>query len=270
MDHQRWDMDRRKDVADVHVGEDPAELLVGAWACHEPLEPRPPGDEGLVPRDGGRLEVQVLSRPDLANEPLEEGLLFLGALPVRELRGGDRLRDRRIENQGLRAFGMRRREQHRHRSRASSTEHDPGLDARRIHDRSDVIALELEKGGLLTPVGQAHSTHVEQNQPREPREAFEEASPQRLLPHHLDVRPDTGGIDKVDRTVTDNLVGDRGPIRRLRVVSLREVHTRIVLAMRSHRNRESTSSSRLSCSAVRCWTSEFSPAMGLLRSRSTP
>jgi hypothetical protein len=108
---------------------------------------------------------------------------------------------------------------------------DPGLGPAGVHHSTNVIALELENRRLPASIGQAHPAHVEQDQPREAGEALQEAGPWRVLPHHLDVRPDTGGIDEVDRPVTDDLVGDRGPIRRLRVTSLREVHTRIVLAM---------------------------------------
>ena len=84
VDHQGGDVGRRQDVADVHVREDPPELLEGARACNEPLEPRPPPDETLVGSDGRRLQRQVLPGPNLADEPFEEHPLFFGGLAVRE------------------------------------------------------------------------------------------------------------------------------------------------------------------------------------------
>src|SRR5207245_5445477 len=69
--------------------------------------------------------------------------------------------------------------------------------------------------------------HVEQDQSRELRQTLKEVGPSRLLPHQLDVRPDTARVDEVDRSVADHLVRDGGSIRRLRVAGLGGLHGRI-------------------------------------------
>ena len=165
VEHQGWDMDRGEHVADVHVGEDPPELLVGARARDEPLEPRPPRDEALVGSDRRRLQRQVLPGAHLANEPFEEHPLFFRGLAVRESRRRHRLRDGRVQDEGSRTVRMGRREQHRHRRRTSSTEHDRVRRSGGVHHGADVIALQHEHGGLGPSVGESHTPHVEEDQP---------------------------------------------------------------------------------------------------------
>ena len=220
-------MDRGEHVADVHVGEDPPEFLVGARARDEPLEPRPPRDEALVGSDRRRLQREVLPGAHLANEPFEEHPLFFRGLAVRESRRRHRLRDGRVQDEGSRTVRMGRREQHRHRRRTSSTEHDRVRRSGGVHHGADVIALQLEHGGLGPSVGESHTPHVEEDQPGELRQTLKEVGPSRLLPHQLHVRPDAARVDEVDRTVADHLVRDGGSIRRLRVAGLGDLHGRI-------------------------------------------
>lgn len=112
-------------------------------------------------------------------------------------------------------------EQHRHGGGAGSTEHDRALGIGSVHHGADIVALQLEHRRLRTAVREPDPAHVEQDQARERRQAFEEAGPRGVIPHHVDVRPDAGGVGEVDRPVTDDLVGDRCSVRTLRVAGLR-------------------------------------------------
>jgi hypothetical protein len=61
---------------------------------------------------------------------------------------------------------------------------------------------------------------VEDDQPRERREAGEEVGKVRLLPGDLDVRDEPGNQDEIDRAIADDLRGD-ADVAALRVPGFR-------------------------------------------------
>ncbi len=148
------------------------------------------------------------SGPHLAREPLEELPLLLRGPAVRPIGRPHGLRRRRVEDERAGALRVRRGEQQHHRRRACPAEDGCGLRAGRIHDRTDVVHLQLDDRRLGTAVGEPDPAHVEQDQPRERRQPVEVPRPCRPLPHDLEVGPDPRAVHEVDRSVADHLVRD--------------------------------------------------------------
>ena len=86
------------------------------------------------------------------------------------------------------------------------------LQAHGVHHRPDVIHAPLEGAGPEGAVGQAGAPLVQDDQPAEREEPFEERAGEDVLPVELDVRHEPGDEDQVDRSVPDDLVGDAQPI----------------------------------------------------------
>jgi hypothetical protein len=82
------------------------------------------------------------------------------------------------------------------------------LDPDRVHDRPQVVHALVKARELADPVREAGAALVEHHDPREAREAKEPAGEVRLVPLVLEVRHEAGGIDQVDRTVAEDLIGD--------------------------------------------------------------
>ena len=150
------------------------------------------------------------------------------------------IRDRAVEHERDRALRVGRGEQHRHRAALGDAEDDRPLRSDGVHHRAHVVHARLEVGKpvLRHPIGEADAALVEQDQPRERREAFEEPGEAGGVPHRLDVRDPPHHEDHVDGSVAHHLIGDVDPVGRLRVAGLRAGHVRILpLAGRSGNRR---------------------------------
>ena len=103
---------------------------------------------------------------------------------------------------------MRRREQHREGPALRLAHDRRPLASGGIHDRADVVHALLEGRRPGDTVGHAHAALVEEDQPRELREALAPAAVLRELPHDLQVGVRTLDVHEVDRAVTHDPVGD--------------------------------------------------------------
>jgi len=198
----------RQGTPHVDLAEDRCELDERTRGGDEPFEPCPPPRESLVVEGGRSLEVEVPAGAHLGDESIVEvgSLLFVPS--PREVGRPHRPDVGRVQDEGTGALGCRGREQQGRRSTACASEHGRGLGAGGVHDRPDVVHLELDHGRFGTPVRQPDAPHVEQDQAGERGQAAEVARPPGFLPHHVEVRPDARGVHEVDRAVAHHLVGD--------------------------------------------------------------
>src|SRR5271154_627521 len=92
-----------------------------------------------------------------------------------------------------------------------------------IKDRLYVGDALLKSGELRDRVRQACARLVVDDQTRERGQARQKARDPRVGPLEIKVGNEAVRDDQVDRTVADNLVGDRGPVS-LDVLRLRRLH----------------------------------------------
>ena len=164
--HEREGLDRREHGVDVQLAEDPDEFPVrrGGAASRSkrahhrtkpgsasPLGPRRPGPAG----------------PYRRGVPVEERLLLLRAPPERVIRIAYGLGQRGVQDQPLRPLRIGRGEQHRHRPPWAAPKTKALATPRVVHHRAQVVHLQLQRRRHRPPVGQAHTAHVEHDQPAE-------------------------------------------------------------------------------------------------------
>ena len=84
----------------------------------------------------------------------------------------------------------------------------PGADG--VHHRPDVVHALLERGQAIEwyAIGQSRAAFVEEDEARERREAAQESGERRLGPEILEMRDPAHDEDQVQRSITENLVGD--------------------------------------------------------------
>jgi hypothetical protein len=111
------------------------------------------------------------------------------------------------EQQSLRAFGIRRREENRQWAPLGHADQSGALGADRVHDGTNVVHPLLERADRNV-VGEAHSALVEHDQPRERGEAVVEAPDAGLFAKHLQVREGAVDEDDVERALANGVVGD--------------------------------------------------------------
>ena len=122
----------------------------------------------------------------------------------------DALRVGAIQDQRRDPFGVRGREKHAHRPALGYAEQRRFFRACGIHYRSHVVHTLLERGELLDrdPVREAGAALVEQDQPTKGREPTEKQREVRVFPRVLDVRHKARDVDKIERSVSYDLVGN--------------------------------------------------------------
>ena len=230
-DHQRGHVDRRERVGGVDLAVHELEGHGGARAGRFPHVRREPRDQPLVglvsrrapARDLVPRELEAAPRLLRAREVRGRVLLVLG-------RSRGEIRDRAVEHERDRALRVGRGEQHRHRAALGDAEDDRPLRSDGVHHGAHVVHARLEVGKpvLRHPIGEADAALVEQDQPRERREAFEEPGEAGGVPHRLDVRDPPHHEDHVDGSVAHHLIGDVDPVGGLRVAGLGVGHVRIL------------------------------------------
>ena len=105
---------------------------------------------------------------------------------------------------------MRRREEDAHVAALRHAEDGGAVGIRGIQHGADVVGALLEGGRPLVrhAIRQARPALVEQDEPREGREAFVETRDRRILPAKLDVADPAGREEQIEGAVTDDLVRD--------------------------------------------------------------
>jgi hypothetical protein len=95
----------------------------------------------------------------------------------------------RVEDQRARALRMRGREERAHRSALPEAEHRGALRADGVEDGPQVVDTLLERRelGVRHAVREAGPSLVDEDHPREARQASVEGRQARLLPHVLQV-----------------------------------------------------------------------------------
>src|SRR6185312_5787687 len=111
------------------------------------------------------------------------------------------------EQQGLSAFGIRRREEHRQWAAFGHADQSGALGADLVHDRANVVHALLERADRNV-VGEAHSALVEHDQARERGKAVVEAPDAGLVAKHLQVREGAVDEDDVERALANGVIGD--------------------------------------------------------------
>ncbi len=112
------------------------------------------------------------------------------------------------QDEGSHPLGEGGREQDRQRSPFGDPDHDRRLDTCGIGDRPKIVHAVFGAAGAERPVGTPGAALVEEHEAADSGEATEDASEVRQVPHHLDVRDETGDEEEVEWAVADDLVGD--------------------------------------------------------------
>ena len=168
--------------------------------------PSEPGRHRLVGAGDHRRDVHVV-----APRPLD--LLGVAAALLRRLRPRIVIRALSagigaVEDERARALRVRRGEQRTHRAAFRIAEERSFLAPRRVHDGTHVVHPRFEIGEPDCAIGQARPALVEADQPRERREALDEARHLRVLEVDLQVREEPVHQYEVERPVARHLVGD--------------------------------------------------------------
>lgn len=103
---------------------------------------------------------------------------------------------------------MGRRKERSQRAAFGNAQQRGARYANRIHDGPDVVHALVEAGKLADAIRQAGSALVEQDDPREAAQAKQPAREIGLIPIVLDMRHETGSDNEIDRTASEDLVGD--------------------------------------------------------------
>ena len=122
------------------------------------------------------------------------------------IQSGKRMR----EHQRAGAFGMHGGEQCGQVAALRKAEQGGALRSDGVHDDGQVVHPLLERGQLVVrhPIGKAGAALVEDDEPGERREPFEEPRQVGLLPRQLDVGDPARDVHKIEWPLPDNLVGD--------------------------------------------------------------
>ncbi len=201
---------RRQDAAHVDLAVHEDEVARGAGTRSRTRAGRPPAEEGGV---GVRRHLAEVAR----GAPLALDLFGMGSplcpgwrprvVLVRVLP----LRVGAVEDECPAALRIGGREEDRHRPSLRVAEERGALRARRVHHRPDVVHPRLEVGQAGGPVGEAGTTLVEADEPRERGEPLEEVRRPGLVPVVLEVRDEAGHEHEVARALPRDLVGDVDP-----------------------------------------------------------
>ena len=226
MEHERRDADGRKHGTDVDIGIHATERDRRARTHAQPRPARVSGTDrrvaGHARRDRG--EVHLAAAPS-RRETVEPRLPFHWRGGPRVVRRPDPLGEDAVRDERGRALGMRRREEDGHVAALGHAEHGGAVGVRGIQHGADVVGALLEGGWPLVrhPIRQARPALVEQDEPREGREAFVEACDRWILPAKLHVADPAGREEQVEGTVADDLVRDVQSAA-LRVARLGHLH----------------------------------------------
>ena len=200
----------------------------GAEVVRHELQPgcfvtRPGGRVGLAGEEAGRHFV------------LDE----VGHVRSCALRGGDPAMALRLHPRGLTtpgqqtpgAVGMGGGEEAGHVDALRDTEHERSFGAGGVEHGLDVVGALLQRGRVSYPVGEAGSSLVESNQPREASQTPHEPCLWRQIPIQIKVRDRAGGPKEVDRAGPAHLIR-HVDIPADRVARFRTIH---LPAHRAHR-----------------------------------
>ena len=135
----------------------------------------------------------------------------------------DPLGVRPVHDQRRRPIRIGGGEEAAHRSALGVPEQRSSVRSDRVHHRADIVHAGFEIGETPGPIRQAGAALVEADQPRERREPLQEMRRARLFPVILEVRHPARHEDKIERPITDHLVGDID-VATLRVVGFRRWH----------------------------------------------
>jgi hypothetical protein len=130
-----------------------------------------------------------------------------------------------VQDDRLDPGGVGRREEQADRPTFGDAEERRALASDRVHHRADVVHPILEARGTQDSIGEAVAALVQDHDPCERSETFEELGVARKFVEELDVRNDPGHEDQIPRPVADHLVRD-AQVAALRVASLSSVRHR--------------------------------------------
>jgi hypothetical protein len=203
VDHQRRHSDRRQHRAQVGLGDHLQQLAGHAGAGGGFLHPRPPLGERPVVGLTGSEQLDQRALAPLTFDRVQEQLALVGRDHPLAVRGHAR-QDERAD--AVRVGGGEQRRQ----PQIAGAEDRGLVGADRLEHRVEVVHLLLERWRRVHGIRQPGAPPVEQDQPRERRQALEAVSGSGLLPQHLQMRRGAGDHDQIARPVARDLISDAG------------------------------------------------------------
>src|SRR6516162_3100317 len=113
-----------------------------------------------------------------------------------------------VKHQCLRSLRVGGGEQDAHRPSFGAAEQRGTLGTGGIHHGADIVHPLFERRDAGHTIGEAGTALVEEDQPRERREATKEIRPLRHLPEQVDVGNEAGNKYEIERSAPDDLIGD--------------------------------------------------------------